>query len=292
MDLATAIQEHTETAPGRRTGLARFLADCRVDDTRWLTPAHSVAFLQTLLDQGLAPLTIHGYRSAANAFFRWLLDQGLVSFDGPALKQAFDEQAALIPKEPRAQMEAPAEEDVRRLVEAAQAALPTRPADTLAGQRQYLLYLRNIAIVETLRATGIRPGELVQLRLCDLDQAQQAAQAPDGRLLYFDLESWGALTRYLVARGDPVDRPLLVWQAPVFARHDSSCTRRGPLPMHHAAVGNLIRTLRSSEALTCRSLRRRFGQRLLAATGDERGTAKLLGIKRPKNARPYRRQHE
>jgi ribosomal protein S19E (S16A) len=60
--------------------------------------------------------------------------------------------------------------------------------------------------------------------------------------------------------------------------------------MHRLWVASIIRKLRTAGGLTARSLRRRFGQRLLAATADERGTAGLLGLKRPENARPYRRQ--
>jgi len=289
MDLVAAVEEHNEIAPWTRGGLARFLAYCEAGDTSALRAEVTVDFLQTLVARGYSPHTIHIYRSMVNTFFRWLYQQGLLSFDAQSLRQAFIDQAAIIPKASPVRMVAPEEADVRGLLEAAYAALPHAKAGTSRGKQQYLTYLRNIAIVETLRATGIRSTELVLLRRRDLDLENQVACASDGRVLYFDLKSWGALMRYLLARSDPVNRPLLVQQAPVFARHDPPSTSRGMLPLHRMYVWKIIRKLRTTESLTTRSLRRRFGQRLLAATADERGTAELLGLKRVENVRRYGR---
>jgi integrase len=287
MDLAAAIAQHIDIAPSRRSGLVKFQAYAQVDDTSALRAQDTVDFLRTLIAQDKSTATILDYRSAVNNFFRWLFQQGQVSFDARSLRQAFVDQAAIVPKRSRPRIEAPAEGEVESLVEAAYAARPASPAGTPAGRSEHLAYLRNIAIVEMLQATGVRGGELVRLRRCDLDEARQVACAPDGRLLYFDLESWGALARYLAARGDPEGYPLFVWQAPVFARHDRSSQGPGLLPMHRPSVGRILQKLRRSEGLTARTLRRRFGRRLMAASADERGTAALMGIKYVANVRRY-----
>jgi site-specific recombinase XerD len=158
----------------------------------------------------------------------------------------------------------------------------------MQGRLRHLTYLRNIAIVEMLRATGARPRELVALRRGDLDELNQVARAPDGRHLYFDLASWAALARYLEARRDPVFCAHLLSQVPLFARHDLRSAGQGLQPLAAARVGKILKGLRSTEMLTARALRIRFGQRLLAATADEKGTAKLLGIKGLVPVRLYR----
>lgn len=286
MELRTAVERHNEIAPWTQIGVARFVVYCEVDDTQLLKAEDAAGFPRALAEEGYAPLTIRHYRNTANAFLRWLLQENLVAFDAEALRQAFREQAMVVPKVSLGSMEAPKESEVSRLIEAAYAAAPRSPAESVKGRMQHLVYLRNIAIVEMLRATGIRPGELVQLRRQDLDLEREIAYAPDGRILYFDLRSWGALVRYLLARRDPAD-PLLAWKIPVFARHDTARAGDGLRPLHRRRISELLQKLRGVEGLTPRSLRVRFGQRVLEATADERGTARLLGLRRMKSMRRY-----
>ncbi len=216
------------------------------------------------------------------------MDRGLVRFGPEALAEIVAEQYRDVPMLTREDPVVPEEKEVRDLVEAAHEVAPSISPDTARGRRQRLTYLRNIAIVETLRATGIRPGELVSLRRCDLDEGSQCATAPDGRRLHFDLESWGALARYLAARGDATDHPLLVWQAPVFARHDAKSAGQDLAPLSPERVGRILAGLRRGSRLRPRDLRARFGQRLLEATKDERGTGRLLGLKNKVAVRRYR----
>jgi site-specific recombinase XerD len=176
---------------------------------------------------------------------------------------------------------------VRQLVDAVRAALPSLSPETRTGRLARLTHLRNIAIVEMLRATGARPGETVALCLGDLDLEKQVATAPDGRLLYFDLKSWGALMHYLLVRRDPVDLPLLQQGLPLFAQHRAGSIGRPLQPLNVRMVTQLLRDLRTSPTLTATSLRIRFGRKLLAATADERGTARLLGLKTLASVRRY-----
>jgi|GEM_PF-1832569 len=289
MDLVEAASRYREIAPSARCGLTAFLAYCQVEDTWSLRAADTVDVLGSLASQGYAPETILRYKTAINGFFRWLCAEELVSFGAEALQEAFLDQGAVLPRRVRAQRVGPEEGDVRALLEAAYAARPAAPPGTVQGWQSHLTYLRNIAVVEMLRATGARPRELVALRRRDLDEENQVARALDGRCLYFDLASWAALARYFEARRDPVDRPQLLRQAPLFARHNLASAGKGLLPLDAGRVGKILRRLRTSETLTTRALRTRFAQRLLAATADEKGTARLLGIKGLKTVRRYRK---
>jgi integrase len=164
----------------------------------------------------------------------------------------------------------PDEREVRARVEAAYAAVPAIHPDTALGRGRHLIYLRNIAIVEVLQVTGILLSELVALRRCDLDEARQCAYAPDGRRLVFDLEGWGALARYLGARGDLAGYPLLIRHRPVFARHGGSRARRGLSPLDARSVHLILAKLQGSgSAVRPRDLRVRFAHWLLEATKDK-----------------------
>lgn len=158
---------------------------------------------------------------------------------------------------------------------------PRRP------DRLQLAYLLNVAIVENLRATGLRISELVALRRCDLHSQGQAAAAPDGRTLYFDLESWAALSRYLAARGDPANYPLLQWNLPLFARHDPASVGQPLQPLHRVSVSRILTSLSPTAGLGGRALRTRFAHLVLAATQDQAGTAQLLGLKKSSSIRRY-----
>jgi len=288
MELAEAVARYRETRSSAVAGLTAFVVYCEARDTRALMATDAVHFLGSLASQGYAARTILRYRTGVNGFLWWLCEGDLVPFGREALERAFLEQGEVLPRQVRGQGEGPEEGEVRALVEAAYAARPSGPPGTAQNWRSHLVYLRNIAIVETLRATGARPGELTALRRGDLDEEQQTARAPDGRTLYFDLASWAALARYFEARRDPVDCPLLLRQTPVFAQHDASKAGKALAPLVANRVGVVLRELRRSETVTARGLRVRFGRRLLAATEDEKGTARLLGIKGLDVVRRYR----
>jgi integrase len=289
MNLTTAADQFRQIKPWTRHGVAAFLAHCQVEDTRELELADLTAFFHALVAKGYTVGTYMAYRNQTNAFLRWLVAGGLVPFGLDSLKEVFTEQYWAMPVATTERAEVPEESEVRALIEAAHAVAPAVFPDTARGRQRRLVYLRNIAIVEMLRATGVRPSELVALRRCELDEARQCAYAPDGRRLCFDLESWGALARYLQARGDPVDCPLLMWRAPVFARHDGRSAGQGLVPLGQHAVRRIIANLRRSGSATKpRDLRARFARRLLEATEDERGTARLLGLKQTWGVRRYR----
>ncbi len=170
---------------------------------------------------------------------------------------------------------------------AAHEAVPPVAPNLPSAHSRQLVYLRNAAIVETLRATGVRVSELVALRRADVDGHSQTATAPDGRRLYFDLESWAALSHYLTARGDAVNYPLFQWNLPLFARHDPVSVGLPLQPLHRAAVTHMITTLSPQAGLGASALRTRFAHLVLAATEDEAGTAALMGLRNLRSVRRY-----
>jgi len=287
MNLTAAVEEYLQRKPWARSGLRAFLAYSRVEDTRWLRAEDLVGFCRSLQGRGLAPNSAQVYLCVANRFVRELVERKLACFGLTALEEAIAEQGRFTEPVLDRKLAAAGEEEVRELVEAAYEAVPGINPRTGKGWRAYLTYLRNIALVETLRASGVRPAELVALRLGDLNLRDQVARAPDGRLLYFDLRSWGAVMRYLLARGDAANLPLHHQKLPVFARHDAGSGGKLAGPLHVNSVNGIVRKLRRSEMVTASSLRVRFGRSLLAATTDERGAARLLGLKRVRNVRRY-----
>lgn len=287
MNLMAAMEEYQQAAPWARGGLAAFRSTCRAGDTRALTPEHLLDFGQSLEFRGLAASTQAGYRSAVRRFFHWLLEKDLASFSRRALEEALVQESRLAPPVRHRAMWGAEEWEVRQLMDAAYAAAPQLSPEKPSGRLATLSYLRNIAIVEVLRSTGARPSELVALRLGDLDLLQQVATAPDGRRLYFDLKSWGAVSHYLLMRSDPVDQPLLYRHLPLFARHDAG-SAKGPLePLSTRTINHILGNLSAMPGVTPRMLRVRFGRSVLAATMDERGTARLLGLKRLASVRRY-----
>ena len=149
----------------------------------------------------------------------------------------------------------------------------TRPGN----RRLYLKRLRNIALLEALRATGARASELVALSRGDLEVERQQALAGDGRRLYFDIRAWAALMNYLAARDGGPGLPLLVWATPVFVRHDLGGEGKN-LRLSRRAVSEVIVKLRGEGGITAQGFRNRFARKVLEASRDVAGTAALLGV--------------
>jgi site-specific recombinase XerD len=187
----------------------------------------------------------------------------------------------------------PAEEALQALLEAAYSVpLPEEP-NTPAGRRATLRRLRNIALLEALRASGARVGELVTLRRGDLDHREQAAivrgKGGKERLIYFDDQSWGAIVHYVRTRQDgTTGRP--VGSLPLFAQHGRRAGSR-ILPISTDTVRRVFNALAQAAGLevsiTPHLLRHRFATRVLKATHDLAATQDLLGHASPTTTRIY-----
>jgi site-specific recombinase XerD len=242
----------------------------------------------------VSPTTMDTYLTALTRFYRWLMletEAEISATDHARLMERLADIRGRRPSRPLPRV--PAEEALQTLLEAAYAVpLPEEP-HTADGQRATLRRLRDIAMLEALRTSGARVGELVKLRLGDLDRRQQAAivrgKGNKERVVYFDDRAWGAIHHYLRARrASGGGRPLE--SLPVFAQH---ARRSGDqiLPISTDTVrrvfNDLARAADLDVSITPHLLRHRFATRVLQATHDLAATQDLLGHASPTTTRIY-----
>lgn len=143
---------------------------------------HVEAFLIDLQDRGCRPATVANRYRSLQQFFRWLLDEGEIA-TSPMIRM----------RPPAVPEEAP---PVLRL-EALQALLAASAGRGFEARR-------DTAIVRLLIDTGMRRGELVGLRLADVDFEQDVAlvmgKGRRPRACPFGHKAAQALDRYLRAR--------------------------------------------------------------------------------------------
>jgi site-specific recombinase XerD len=185
----------------------------------------------------------------------------------------------------------PPPEQMDKLIATARTAEAT-PDDERAELRR----LRNVAIVETLRTSGLRVGELVKMRRKDLRPADHSAwivgKGDKERQVFFDAEAWRAIHTYLEKRqihDGATGRPLS--DLPVFARHDRKASTH-ILPMSTEAVEVMLTELvkaadLAAVGITPHALRHYFATRIYQATHDLAVTQDALGHSTPTTTRVY-----
>ncbi|MBI5029437.1 MAG: tyrosine-type recombinase/integrase [Chloroflexi bacterium] len=159
--------------------------------------------------------------------------------------------------------------------------------------RLELARLRNIAMLEALRTTGMRVGELVKMKRDDLDPRNHAARVTGKgnkqRMVYFDDKAWQAIQEYLSARNDG-ERGRALYQLPVFARHDrrvSNKTLSLTTDTVRLVFNQLARDAQIEITMTPHSLRHAFATRVLGATGNPAVVQDMLGLSSPIPTRVY-----
>jgi site-specific recombinase XerD len=159
--------------------------------------------------------------------------------------------------------------------------------------------LRDVAVVETLRATGCRVGELVGMRRGDLDWMAQSAlvkgKGSKWRKVYWDDLAWQALETYLRARHDGEDARSLA-RLPVFCGHGNR-SGSAPAPLTTRHVSRTIRGLAkkagiSEVGVTPHYFRHVFATRALDRTDNLALVQDLLGHASPATTRVYARTDE
>lgn len=153
--------------------------------------------------------------------------------------------------------------------------------------RLALLRLRNIALIETLRSTGARVSEVVDVRYRDLGHERKTAvvigKGQVQRVIFFDASAWDALMDYISARDG------LANGAYLFVRHDRSAT--GTESLSTTSVRNTLNHLATGaeidEAIRPHLFRHRFATKVLAATGNLAATQDMLGHASPETTRVY-----
>lgn len=269
-------------APGE-VPAAEITPDVAMSFVRWLQASNPVSHT-----------TLDNYLTAVSRFYRWLMLEGRASFaaaDYARLQERLTDVRGRRP--PRPLPHVPAEDAVQALLQAAYAVpLPDEP-NTDKGRRATLRRLRDIALLEALRSSGARVGEIVALRRGDLDYERRGAvvtgKGRKQRIVYFDDKAWGALTHYVKSRADGAGGRSLS-SLPIFSRHDQGAGAE-VLPITTNTVRTVINSLCQvaglDESITPHLLRHRFATGVLAATHDLAATQDLLGHASPTTTRIY-----
>ena len=135
-----------------RTAISQYLEFLDLRGVDWRSPPRPLirGYMAELAERGLAKRSVGSRLAALRSFYRYARREGLV--------QADPWSAALTPRQPRRLPAVLAVDDVERLIDKA-------PGST--GNRA--LALRDLAMVETAYAAGLRISELAAARLADLD---------------------------------------------------------------------------------------------------------------------------
>ncbi len=261
-----------------------------------LTTQQAMDFLLWLEAGGhgekLQDSTLDLYLVVLSDFYGFLTTERLVDIDPgdlEAMRRRFRNiRRRLIRKLPRDYTD-----DVIKAIIAAARAVPSDPEKP----RQELRRLRDIAIVECLRSSGMRVGELVDMRRGDLNPEGRSADIiGKGRVqrrVFFDKPAWRALQTYLAARNDGArDGPL--YQKPVFARHDRRAGDK-VLPLSTRSVESIIERLvkladvPEGVKITPHAFRHYFATKFLAESRNLAVVQDALGHASPDTTRIYAR---
>ncbi len=254
-----------------------------------------LAFATWLLEEAnIGQRTLYTYLAALVSWVTYLQVRGWLPFNAQELARLRDgikrirrnqRPPELLPYPPRP-------EELELLVTAAHETVLRRPGDL----REQLAKLRDVAIVEALRCSGLRVGELVTITRKQLEDQDRAVWVVGKRnkirRVYFDDRAWDAIHRYLQAR-QPLDgatrRPLS--ELPVFSRHDRRAGSK-VLPLTTQTVQNTIRRLAEraglgAKGITPHALRHYFATRIYQTTHDLAVTQTALGHASPNTTRIY-----
>jgi len=240
-------------------------------------------------DPKYAKGTVQLYLTAVHRYLRFLLTRGadISATDLARLEEVYRDARNIRgerePKDPRLSI-------AEKVIRAARS-VPASPGHTTEKRRRELARLRDIAIVETLRSTGCRCGELVGLRISDIKhdgmRATVKGKGSKYRNVYWDKDSWDALVAYLKARGITEAST-----APVFVSHGNRA-HDGPLTERH-----VLRTIKELarkaglEGVTTHTFRHIFATHALDKTGNLALIQDLLGHASPATTRVYARTNE
>ncbi len=236
----------------------------------------------------IAKATLRTYLASISQFYSYLLRERLIDLSASDLERMRDAFRKYRRGYSRPLPKLPPDQAVQALL-AASRRVPPQPKKP----RLELARLRNIAILEALRASGMRVGELVRLKRDDLDHrvhsARVTGKGEKERIVYFDDAAWRAIQAYLAARADG-SKGRALYLLPVFARHDRRAGKN-VLPMTTDGVrmvfGEIARDAHLEISMTPHSLRHAFATRLLESTGDLALVQDMLGHSSPATTRIY-----
>ena len=264
----------------------------------------ALAWITWLLeDQGVSERTLLTYLAGFSRFVRFLHNRGLANLGADDVLRLQTElrQVRRVHRPASRQVRAPSEEDVAALVRAARGAAHTSASGAHGAERGELRRLRDIAMLELLRSSGMRVGELVALRRRDLEDGLRATPPSRLRVMgkgrkerwaYADADAWAAIRAYLQARGTlDGNTAKSLGGLPLFARHDRGAGN-AIQPLTTRSVQIVIEDLGRQaglveQGISPHSLRHYFATRVLRVTGNLAVVQDLLDHRSPETTRIY-----
>ncbi len=242
--------------------------------------SEALAYLASEEARGLGVRALRERALHLRRFFAFLADNGVcVSNPLGALRVRAEHRPPPVT--------APAEAILERLIGAARGRLAdglARGATTRRQRQELLVLYRDVALLETLCGTGLRPSEVCRLRVADLDTRfgrlrvrGKGSMRTSLRERVLDLPA----ARLRQALADHLN----AWQpspeAPLFAS-----SRGGPLTPE--GLGNVVDRHRRAAGITARlapqDLRRGFASSLVARGADPLTVQALMGHATPRTA--------
>lgn len=295
-----AVGQSPQTVQTYSQGLARFREFLVTVDhspnlpAATLTVDHALKCAQWLSQEReteagrIAKATLRTYLASISQFYAYLLRERFIDVSASDLERMRDAYRKYRRGYSRPLPKLPPEEAVDALIDAARGVSPEPK-----NPRLELARLRNIAMLEALRSSGMRVGELVRLKRDDLDHRQHTARVTGKgereRIVYFDDTAWKSIQLYLTARNDG-GKGRALYLLPVFARHDRRVGSR-TMPMTTDGVrlvfNDLARQAKLEISLTPHSLRHAFATRVLESSGDLALVQDMLGHSSPATTRIY-----
>lgn len=259
------------------------------DNVSTISANHALDCAKWLVEErGIGKSTLKTYLAGISRFYAYLLREKIIDLSASEIERMREAYHQYRKGGSRPLPKLPPDEAVVALLDAAHNVKPQPKKPRLDLAR-----LRNIAMLEALRSSGMRVGELVKMKRDDLDHRNHAARVTGKgdkqRIVYFDDKAWQAIQEYLTARNDG-ERGRALYQLPIFARHDRRVSNK-TLPLTTDTVrlvfNQLARDAQIEITMTPHSLRHAFATRVLEATGDLAVVQDMLGHSSPETTRIY-----
>ncbi len=219
-----------------------------------LTPQDIALYINKLKKKNLSPATAARSLASVKVFFRFLMNEGMAK-----------NNPAQVIESPRLGMRLPGAisvEEVERLLGAPSPATPEG--------------VRDIAMLETLYATGLRVSELVSIRLKDINlemgylttmgKGSKERAAPLGEMAIERIKEYRMNARPILLKSRVCENLFVT-------RRSSGMTRQGfwKIVKKYALIANI------QKAISPHSLRHSFATHLLERGADLRSVQKMLG---------------